>query len=124
MLPQSEWVTEKYHHWISNTCGAIAPTNQSVWIQPSQSVARILADSIGDVAQVQSICFSVGKDGYSVWVLLERDNWDDSERVYQKELDICTKLNLYDFDFRVSSVDLVDPEELKKTGLVEIFRRP
>ena len=93
------------------------------WVNPNRQVARIIADVFSEVPQVQSICVQFGSDFFTVWTLLSAYDPAARERVYERELRICELLNVYDFDFRVSSIDLVSPAELVDTGSVEIFRR-
>lgn len=98
------------------------PENTS-WVLPTQNVARVIADSFKTIPQVKSVCYLTGTDGFTVWTLLGKRDSKAREKVYQKELEVCERLNLHDFQFRVTSVDLVSPSELKGTGFVEIFAR-
>jgi hypothetical protein len=93
------------------------------WIFPEQHVARILATTLGAISQVESVCVHFGRETFTVWTLLKKRDAKARERVYEKEMRLCEALNVHDFDFRVSSIGLVSPDELKKTGLLEIFRR-
>jgi hypothetical protein len=87
-------------------------------------VASILVAQISSIPEVSSICISYGAEGYTVWTLLKSYDREAREKVYQQELAICEMLNIYDFDFRVTSVELVAPSELVATGSIEIFGRP
>ncbi|MGH7961716.1 MAG: hypothetical protein ACRERD_07785 [Candidatus Binatia bacterium] len=98
--------------------------DDAVWIGPEQQLARILVESFKQVPQVKSICAQFDADGITIWTLLESYDREAREKVYERELDICQRLGLYDFDFRVTSFDLVSSSDLVKTGSIEIFKRP
>jgi hypothetical protein len=98
-------------------------SDNSDWVFPDQQIAHILVKLFSEVPQVRSICAQFGSDEMVVWTLLETYDREAREKVYKKELDVCELLKLYDFDFRVSSIDLVAPEQLTKAGLSEIFKR-
>ena len=83
----------------------------------------LLVKAFQEVPQVQSICAQFGP-AITIWTLLESYDREAREHIYQKELEICQSLRIYDFDFRASSVDLVSPEELIRAGSREIYRRP
>jgi hypothetical protein len=93
------------------------------WVTPNRQVSRMLVDLFRQIEKVHSICaeFSVG--GIRVWTLLEGYDREARERVYKKEIEICETLGIRDFDFRVTSVDLVSPEELEQAGCRVIYRR-
>ncbi len=98
-------------------------SKNSNWVFPEQQIASILVRLFSDVPQVRSICVQFGSDEMVVWTLLETYDREAREKVYRKELDVCELLQFHDFDFRVSTVDLVAPEQLKRAGLLEIFKR-
>lgn len=102
---------------------ASSDAETSTWTFPKHELARIVAECIKEVAEVQSICAGFGDGENVIWTLLEAYDRDAREKVYEKELSICQMVHLYDFDFRVTSVDLVSPSELVDTGLQEIYRR-
>jgi hypothetical protein len=137
MLPQRQWqmrtdVTAPGQSWLLDTDRLILsghpqefpalPAENATWILPEQHVARILAETLGSIPEVQSVCASFG-EVFTVWTLLKERDTEARQRVYDKEIQLCDALNVHDFDFRVSTVGLVAPEELTRTGLFEIFRR-
>jgi hypothetical protein len=93
------------------------------WIQPDQDVSRILVDLFKKVRQVKSICVQFGPEEIMVWTLLKTYDRKARERVYKKEMEVCRVLGVRDFEFRVTSFDLVSPEELIRNGSREIYRR-
>ncbi|MGH7907011.1 MAG: hypothetical protein ACREP6_10315 [Candidatus Binataceae bacterium] len=101
----------------------IIPNDNSTWIFPERQIASILVGLFSKVPQVKSICAQFGPEEMVVWTLLDAYDRDAREQVYRKELEVCELLRLYDFDFRVSAIDLVSPQGLIGTGLREIFRR-
>lgn len=94
------------------------------WIGHERDIARLLVESFKQIPQVASICAQFVSDGIVIWTLLEAYDREARERVYEKELDICQSIGACDFDFRVSSIDLVPVNELVKAGSHEIFKRP
>jgi hypothetical protein len=101
-----------------------AYSSDAQWTGPEQEVFRVLADCFSKVPQVASICAQFSKEEVVIWTLLEKYDRAAREKVYQKELEVCQRLGIYDFDFRVSSAQLVDPNELVRAGSVEIYKRP
>jgi len=95
----------------------------SDWIVPEHEVIRLLVEAFKQVPQVSSICAQFGSDGIAIWTLLREYDRDARQAVYEKELQLCEGLGACDFDFRVSSIDLVTPEELVQAGSREIFKR-
>jgi hypothetical protein len=95
----------------------------SEWVLPKQEVARIVVEAIRKVPKVQSICAEFRKYEVAIWTLLSDYDREARKAVYEQELEISQQFRLRDFDFRVSSVDLISPDELKRTGSIEIFRR-
>ena len=93
------------------------------WVLPDQEVAGVLVKLFRQVPQVKSICAQFNSEEMTIWTLLESYDRTAREEVYKKELEICQKLNIKDFDFRVTSVDLVSPAELIEAGSTEIYRR-
>jgi hypothetical protein len=96
----------------------------SEWIYPEQQVARVLVDLFKEIPQVKSICAQFGDDQITVWTLLDSYDRDAREKVYGKELEVCRLLKIHNFDFRVTSADLVPPEDLVAAGSREIYNRP
>lgn len=105
----------------------VLPTNwipdTPVWIFPEQEVAKIVVELFKMIPQVEAICAQFRTNEIALWTLL--DSYDRMARgqVYEKELELCQHLNAYDFDFRVTSVDLVSPADLVKTGFRQIYSR-
>lgn len=101
----------------------IGTSESAQWIHPDQQVSRILVDLFKKVRQVKSICVQFGPEEIMVWTLLESYDRKARESVYKKEMEICRVLRVRDFEFRVTSFDLVSPEELVRNGSHEIYRR-
>ncbi len=95
----------------------------SEWIFPKQEIIRILVDKFKQVPQVESICAQFGSDEVTIWTILETYNPEARSTIHGKELEICRMLNVFDFDFRVTSADTVSPAELLGNGLFEIYNR-
>jgi hypothetical protein len=93
------------------------------WIYPNQEIASILVELFREIPQVESICAKFGADEILVWTLLDGYDRDAREKIYGKELEICQLLRIHNFDFRVTSADLVPPEELVAAGSREIYKR-
>jgi hypothetical protein len=98
-------------------------SENSSWIVPDQAIIKILVKEFKQVPQVQSICAQFSHEEITIWTLLKSYNRNAREKVYEKELKICELLRIYDFDFRVTSIDLVSPDELVHTGSYQIYRR-
>ena len=103
--------------------GEIASPKTSTWTFPEQRVERIIVERLKEVPQVRSVCAQLREDEITIWTLLKSYDRSAREKVYQKEIEICDILSIYDFDFRVSSLDLVSPEELIGGGSREIYNR-
>ena len=101
----------------------IAFSLDSDWVVPEREITRILVESFKQVPEVASICAQFRSDGIAIWTLLSAYDRDAREAVYKREMEICDRLGSCDFDFRVSTVDLVSPYELVQSGSREIFRR-
>jgi hypothetical protein len=93
------------------------------WIYPDQEITKILVEEFKQVPQVKSICAQFGPGEITIWTLLESYDRAAREKIYEKELKICELLRMYDFDFRVTSIELVVPDELVRTGSYQIYRR-
>lgn len=131
ILPIQEWNVRTLSTITTGDSAFRAPepsfgidTQSAIWIFPEHQLARILVNRFSCVPQVKSICITFGAEGYTVWSLLDSYDRDAREAVYVQELKVCEMLHIYDFDFRVTSIDLVTAEELIATGSIEIFRRP
>lgn len=98
-------------------------SGNSSWISPDQEIIKILVEEFKQVSQVQSICAQFGPEEITIWTLLESYDRSARERVYEKELEICKLLRIHDFDFRVTSIELVAPDELIRNGSYQIYRR-
>ncbi len=99
-------------------------SEDSAWIYPQQEIIRVLVEKFRRVSQVKSICAQFGPEEITIWTLLGACDRSAREKIYGKELEICQAFRLYDFDFRVSSIDLISPEELVRAGGHEIYKRP
>lgn len=106
-----------------NSCLVSWDSEESGWVRPEQDIKRILVDQFKEVPEVQSICAQFGSDQVTIWTILKEYDREARSKVHAKELQICQKLNVYDFDFRVTSADLVSPQELTHNGWHEIFSR-
>jgi len=95
----------------------------SDWVKPEQEITRILVESFQTVTEVESICAQFGPEEITVWTLLRSYDRKARSKVHDKELEICNSLNVYDFDFRVTSIELVSPDELCRGGLRELYKR-
>lgn len=96
----------------------------SGWTLPEHDLSRIIVDCFKQVPQVHSICAKLGDgDEMTVWTLLESYDRDAREAVYGKEMIVCQSLHVYNFDFRVTSHDLVSSKELVDGGFREVYRR-
>jgi hypothetical protein len=98
-------------------------SENSSWISSDQEITKILVEKFKQVPEVEFICAQFGNEEIIVWTLLEHYDRAAREKVYEKELEICELLGVHDFDFRVTSVDLVTPPELIRTGSHQIYRR-
>ena len=101
----------------------LASSSDSDWIGSQMEIVNILVESFRQVPQVASICATFRSDGVTIWTLLSTYDRDAREAVYKREMGICNHLGSCDFDFRVSTVELVSPEEMIDAGSLEIFRR-
>jgi hypothetical protein len=93
------------------------------WNYPDQEITKILVEKFKQVPQVKSICAQFCSEEITIWTLLDTYDRTAREKVYEKELEICELLRSHDFDFRVTSIELVDPDELIRTGSYQIYRR-
>lgn len=108
---------------VSTTKSDVLEPEHSEWVYPEQEVKRILVDLFKEIPPVKSICARFGSEGITIWTLLESYDRDARDKVYEKELEVCRMLHIYDFDFRATSIDLVSPEELVRTGSHQIYSR-
>lgn len=109
---------------VSSSRGtSVTSSETSRWVGPEQQVCRILVDVFKKIHQVKSICAQFGPEEIVVWTLLESYDRNARERVYKKELEICRRLRVHDFEFRVTSFDLVSADDLVGAGSHEIYRR-
>jgi len=93
------------------------------WIYPNQEITKILVEKFKQIPQVKSICVQFCHEEITIWTLLDSYDRTAREKVYDKELEICELLRIHDFDFRVTSIELVDPDELIRAGSYQIYRR-
>jgi hypothetical protein len=112
---RKEWATE--YQFVSSVC------DDGEWIEPQREIIRLLVESFRQIPEVASICAQFSPEGIAIWTLLKEYDRDAREAVYVKELELCEYLGGCDFDFRVSSIDLVTPGELVESGSREIFKR-
>jgi hypothetical protein len=110
-------VSSNDHHIFSGG------SDNSGWTVPDQEITKILVEKFKRVPQVKSICAHFFQGEITIWTLLESYNRSAREKVYEKELEICKLVGVYDFDFRVTSIDLVSPDDLVRTGSHQIYRR-
>ena len=101
----------------------ISDSEESEWILPEREIAKILVESFKEIRQVISICVQFSDDEITIWTLLDSHDRVARGKVYEKELDLCQTLRIYDFDFRVTSIDLVSPQQLIDVGSKEIYHR-
>jgi hypothetical protein len=109
---------------VSSADSELIESENCEWITPGRQVSRMLVDLFSQIPQVKAICAEFSARGIRIWTLLESYDRDAREKVYAKELEICKELRIWDFDFRVTSVDLVSSEELERAGCRVIYRRP
>jgi len=109
---------------VLTTDSMLQESDRSEWAYPQQEVKRILVDLFSTIPQVKSICARFGSEEITIWTLLDSYDRKAREKVYEKELKVCRMLGLYDFDFRVTSIQLVSPGELVRSGSLQIYRRP
>lgn len=95
----------------------------SEWLDSEVQIAKVLVKMFRDINEVSSIFLKFEDDGFLVWTLLKSYDRSARERVYEKELEICTSLGIHDFDFRVTSKDLMASDELSGAGYHKIFSR-
>jgi hypothetical protein len=104
---------------------AIDPTDENYeWVCPDQELAAILVATFKQVPQVKWICAEFGENRLSTWTLLESYDREARGNIYQKEMELCKAVRSCDFDFRVTSEELVSPEELESAGWRIIYKRP
>ncbi len=101
----------------------LAYSSDSDWISSEMEISNILVESFKQVPQIASIYATFKSDGITIWTLLNTYDRDAREAVYKKEMEICNRLGSCDFDFRVSTVELISPKEMIDTGSREIFSR-
>src|SRR3990170_1187176 len=95
----------------------------SQWLDSEVQVATVLVKMFRNINEVSSIFLKFEDDGFLVWTLLKSYDRSARERVYEKELEVCTSLRIYDFDFRVTSKDLMYSDDLSGAGYHKIFSR-
>ena len=117
----SQFCVGGFGEWSSAAPLAFSETVE--WVSPDQEIRKILATSFQKINEVVSVCAQISANESVVWSLLKSYDRDVRTRVYEKELEICERLQMYDFDFRVTAIDLVSPAELMAGGFQEIFKR-
>ena len=98
-------------------------TADSEWLNSEVDIARILVKSFSKVPEVNSIFIRFQDDEFLVWTILDSYNREARDKIYDKELEIFDNLKLDNFDFRVTSSDLMSPDELDEAGYHKIFSR-
>ena len=93
------------------------------WVDQDRQIERFLVKLFESVPKVHSIYLRREDETTRVWTLREDYDRDARDAVYDQEIKICEAFRLSDFDFRVTSKDLVDGSELERTGSRRIFRR-
>jgi hypothetical protein len=101
----------------------LASSDEVEWVPPERQITRMLVDLFRQIPEVKSICAQFDADQIRIWTLLESYDREAREKVYEKEMEICRALRVHDFDFRVTSEELVSPEELERTGSRIVYRR-
>ena len=114
-------VSGPFGEWLGDA--KVNRSEVAEWVFPDQEIRRILATSFQEIDEVVSVCAQISADESVVWSLLKSYDRNVRTRVYEKELEICERLQMYDFDFRVTAIDLVSPAELTASGFQEIFKR-
>ena len=117
----SELRVNGFSEWAGDVPLAFSETVE--WVFPDQEIRKILATSFQQIDEVVSVCAQINADESVVWSLLKSYDRDVRTRVYEKELEICERLRMYNFDFRVTAIDLVSPAELMAGGFQEIFKK-
>ena len=117
----SQSCVSEFGEWAGDAPLACSETAE--WVFPDQEIRKILATSLQEIDEVVSVCTQISADESVVWSLLKSYDRNARTRVYEKELEICERLQMYDFDFRVTAIDLVSPAELVAGGFQEIFKR-
>lgn len=93
------------------------------WVFPEQEVTKILVESFKEIPEVASICAQYHGSEIVIWTLLDSHDREARSRVYEKELNLCQTLRVYDLDFRATSIDRVSPKQLVDIGSKEIYHR-
>ena len=117
----SQLCVSEFGEWAGDAPLACSETVE--WVFPDQEIRKILATYFQEIDEVVSVCTQISADESVVWSLLKSYDRNARTRVYEKELEICERLQMYDFDFRVTAIDLVSPAELVAGGFQEIFKR-
>src|SRR5437016_2072385 len=90
---------------------------------PDHGIPKILVKMFREVLQVKSICAEFRANEIAICTLLDSYDRNARAQIYKRELEISSQFRLRDFDFRVTAVDLVLPDDLVKAGSIEIYRR-
>ena len=117
----SQFCVSGFGEWAGDAPLAFSETVE--WVFPDQEIRKILATSFQQIDEVVSVCAQINADESVVWSLLKSYDRDVRTRVYEKELEICERLRMYNFDFRVTVIDIVSPAELMAGGFQEIFKK-
>ena len=96
---------------------------EAMWASPKQELSRVLVDAFKEIPQVASICVQFSDEEITVWTLLASHDRAARGLVYDAELSLCQELRIFEFDFRVTFVDLVSSQQLTNAGFKEIFHR-
>ena len=108
---------------VHTTDALVIESENAEWVYPEQEIKRLLVDAFEQVPQVQAIYAQLGTDEITIWTLLDSYDREARSRVHERELEVSQTLHVYDFDFRVTSADVVPPEELQGSGMRKIFNR-
>lgn len=98
-------------------------TSDSEWLDSEVELARIIVGRFKDIPQVNSIFLRFQDDEFLVWTILESYDREARDKIYDRELELCDSLKLDDLDFRVTSKNLMAPDELQDAGYHNIFTR-
>ncbi|MGH6839711.1 MAG: hypothetical protein ACREDT_13130 [Methylocella sp.] len=129
MLNAKEWSQQSFHtlpepySWLIPGHAFKMNSENSDWTTPDQEITKILVEEFKQVPEVKSICAQFGQEEITIWTLLESYDRDARGKVYEKELKLCKILSVYDFDFRVTSIELVSPDDLVRAGSHILYRR-
>ena len=98
-------------------------TSDSKWLEGDVEVSHQLVKLFSQVPEVCAIFIKFQDDEFIVWTILKDYDREARDRIYDRELEICAALRVDNFDFRVTSKDLMSPDELNGAGYFQIFSK-